>query len=508
MLHRALRRAMTTTRSYQSSAIPSPIKLRNPELWQSLGFLNGVWTKGGATSSFSVSNPSTGQKIGELPEMGVQEVREAVGHAEQASAAWAARGEYERHAVLMKLFKLLQENHEDLARIITVENGKPLTDARGEVTYGTSFIEWFANEAIRNYGETVPSGIKGVQNIVIRQPIGVCGIITPWNFPHAMVTRKLGAALAAGCTVVMKAPPETPFSVLAIVELARQAGVPDGVINVVLTDKHVAAVGKEMCENETVKKISFTGSTRVGKILMAQSSSTLKKLSMELGGNAPFIVFDDADLDKAVLGVVASKFRLSGQTCVCANRIFVHAPIYDAFAAKLAVAVRAFKVGAGDGDGVTHGPLIHAAAVDKVERHVQDAVSKGAKVLVGGSRGTGEGHFFQPTVLTDVEECEIDKDETFGPLAPLYRFHTEEEVLKRANAPRVGLAGYFFSESISRVARVSAALEVGMVGANTGVLSQASIPFGGVKESGFGREGSKHGMGEYQVMKLVAIGGI
>lgn len=508
MLRTAFRLTRTMARTYTSSAAPSPIKLRNPELWQSAGFLNGEWTKGLAATTFPISNPGNGKEIGTLPDQGVEDVKLAVDNAHAAFASWGKTTEYERHAILMKLFKLLQENHEDLAQIITVENGKPIVDARGEVTYGTSFIEWFANEAIRNYGETVPSAIKGVQNIVIRQPIGVCGIITPWNFPHAMITRKLGAALAAGCTVVIKAPPETPYSVLAIVELARQAGIPAGVINVVLTEANVAAVGKEMCENPLIHKISFTGSTRVGKILMQQSSSTLKKMSMELGGNAPFIVFDDADLDKAVTGVVASKFRLSGQTCVCANRIFVQDSVYDAFASKLAVAVRAFKVGEGVGEGITHGPLIHAAAVAKVKRHVEDAKSKGARVLVGGEAMEVAGHFFQPTVLTDVTTCEIDDDETFGPLAPLYRFHTEEEVLERANAPRVGLAGYFFSESISRVARVSAALEVGMVGANTGVLSQASIPFGGVKESGFGREGSRHGMAEYQSMKLVAIGGI
>ncbi|GAA5990990.1 hypothetical protein JCM10908_006489, partial [Rhodotorula pacifica] len=331
---------------------------------------------------------------------------------------------------------------------------------------------------------------------------------TPWNFPNAMVTRKLAAALAAGNTVVLKAPAETPYSVLAIAEICRQAGVPDGVVNVVLTAKHTPAIGKELCESPLIHKVSFTGSTRVGKILMSQASSTLKKLSFELGGNAPFIVFDDADLDKAVAGVLACKFRQSGQTCVCANRILVQDGVYEEFSQKLADAVRKFKVGDGTQDGVTHGPLIHKAAVDKVQEHVDDAVAQGAKVLVGGKKLDIPGYFFEPTVLSDVQSCKIDNEETFGPLAPLYRFKTEDEAIQIANNTEVGLAGYFFTENIARLHRVAAALEVGMVGANTGAISQASIPFGGIKESGFGREGSKYGLQDWQVLKLVSIGGL
>ncbi|KAK4050570.1 hypothetical protein OIO90_005037 [Microbotryomycetes sp. JL221] len=483
----------------------APIKLADATLWRSAGYLNGEWTSGMATTEFDVYNPGNGQKIGTLPDMTLEDTKQAVEYASEAFKTWRNTDEYERAAILTKLFKLMKDNAEDLAQIITVENGKPLADARGEVSYGASFFEWFAGEAVRNYGDIAPSSIKGIENRVYKQPVGVCGIITPWNFPNAMVTRKVGAALAAGCTVVLKAPPETPYSVLAIVELCERAGVPKGVVNCVLTDKNVQAIGKELCENRKIKKVSFTGSTRVGKILMSQSASTLKKMSMELGGNAPFIVFDDADLDKAVAGAVVCKFRLSGQTCVCANRLFVQDGIYDKFAAKLVEAVKQFKVGEGSAEGTTHGPLIHDAAVDKVERHVNDAVSKGARVLVGGKRREGAGSFFQPTVLADVERCEVDEDETFGPLAALYRFKTEEEVLERANEPDVGLSGYFFTESMSRLHRVAAALEVGMVGANTGLISQASIPFGGIGESGSGREGSKYGLAEYQNIKLVAV---
>ncbi|KAI5478678.1 succinate-semialdehyde dehydrogenase (NADP+) [Pseudohyphozyma bogoriensis] len=512
MLPRTLPRALPSlSRSafirFASSGAPS---LSNPALWKTSGFLNGEWTAGSSKDKFAVYNPGTGGVLGEMPEMGVDETKKAIEFAYEAGKGeWGTTSEYDRAKVLNKLFALMNEHAEDLAKIITAENGKPMTDARGEITYGASFIEWFAGEAVRNYGDIVPSGAPGVQNLVFKQPVGVCGIITPWNFPFAMITRKLGAALAAGCTAVLKAPAETPYTTLAIAELCRQAGVPDGVVNVVVTEKGVAAVGKELCENPLVKKISFTGSTRVGKILMQQSSSTLKKLSMELGGNAPFIVFDDADVDKAVAGAIISKFRLSGQTCVCANRIFVQSGIYDAFSTALVKAVSGFKVGEGSLPGITHGPLIHQAAVDKVERHVKSAVDGGAKVLVGGKRGEGEGYFFQPTVLGDVKVgiSEIDEDETFGPLAPLYKFETEEEVIKLANAPEVGLAGYFFSQDYRRIDRVGKALQVGMVGANTGLVSQTAIPFGGIGQSGFGREGSKYGLQDYQNIKLVAVGG-
>ncbi|GAA5867902.1 hypothetical protein JCM8547_003409 [Rhodosporidiobolus lusitaniae] len=497
--------------SFSSSSAKSsaPIKLSNSSLWQDQGYLNGQWTSGTATETFDVINPGTGKVLGKLPDMGVEDVKVAVKHAAEALKSWRTTSEYERAAILQKLYQIQMDNQEDLAQINTAENGKPLADSRGEIAYGASYYSWYAGEVLRNYGDVIPSATKGVQNITIKQPIGVCGIITPWNFPNAMVTRKLGAALAAGNTVVIKAPAETPYSVLAIAEMARQAGVPDGVINIVLTSKHTPDVGKEICENPTIHKVSFTGSTRVGKILMKQASSTLKKLSFELGGNAPFIVFDDADLDKAVAGVVLSKFRQSGQTCVCANRILVQDGIYDQFAEKLAAAVRAFKLGEGTAEGITHGPLIHQAAVDKVDHHVKEAVSKGAKVVVGGKkRDDLSGYYYEPTVLAEVQHCAIDDEETFGPLAALYRFKTEREAIERANDTEVGLAAYFFTENIARLHRVATALEVGMVGANTGAISQAGIPFGGIKESGFGREGSKYGLQDWQNIKLIATGGL
>ncbi|BGP17661.1 hypothetical protein JCM10213v2_005698 [Rhodosporidiobolus nylandii] len=492
-----------------ASTSAAPLKLSNSSLWLEHGYLNGNWTRGSATESFEVINPGNGQVLGKLPDMTVEDTKVAVKHAADALKSWRKTSEYERAAILQKMYQIMMDNKEDLAQIITAENGKPLADARGEIAYGASYFSWYAGEAIRNYGDVIPSSVPGVQNTTIKQPIGVCAIITPWNFPNAMVTRKLGAALAAGNTVVLKAPAETPYSVLAIAEIARQAGVPDGVINIVVTSKHTVDVGKELCENPTIHKLSFTGSTRVGKILMKQASGTLKKLSFELGGNAPFIIFDDADLEKAVQGVIASKFRQSGQTCVCANRILVQDGAYDRFAEKLAAAVRNFKVGEGTQDGITHGPLIHQAAVDKVQHHVTEAVEKGAKIIVGGKKLTDlKGYYFEPTVLTEVNNCAIDEEETFGPLAALYRFKTEEQAIEMANNTEVGLAGYFFTENIARLHRVAAALEVGMVGANTGAISQASIPFGGIKESGFGREGSKYGLQDWQNIKLISIGGL
>jgi succinate-semialdehyde dehydrogenase/glutarate-semialdehyde dehydrogenase len=400
----------------------------------------------------------------------------------------------------------MMERTEELSKLITLENGKPLADATTEHKYSASFMEWFGAEALRTNGDVIPSTIPGLRNIVIKQPIGVVGIITPWNFPSAMITRKVGPALAAGCTCVIKAPSDTPLSALELMQIAEEAGVPAGVLNLV-TSKNSRMVAEVLCTHPVIKKISFTGSTGVGKQLMQQSSSTLKKLSMELGGNAPFIVFDDADVDDAVKGCVIAKFRSSGQTCVCANRIFVHSKVYDEFTSKLAEAVRGFKVGNGMDKGVTHGPLIHGRAVAKVKEHVEDAVSKGAKVLVGGK--AGEGNFYEPTVLVDVPiSAVVSKDETFGPLAPCFKFETEDEVIKLANDTEFGLAGYFYSRDIGRIWRVSEAMEVGMVCANSGILSQATIPFGGVKESGFGKEGSKYGLEEYQVVKLVAMGGL
>uniref|UniRef100_A0A0K3C7I0 Succinate-semialdehyde dehydrogenase n=1 Tax=Rhodotorula toruloides TaxID=5286 RepID=A0A0K3C7I0_RHOTO len=501
-------RIISTQQHRMASNKAAPLKLKNPSLWiEKGGFVNGKWTAGANDGTFEVINPGNGQVLGTLPEMTVEDTKEAVKVAHEALKSWRKTTETERAAILNKIFQIMTENSEDLAQIITAENGKPLADARGEVTYGASYFTWFAGEAVRNYGDVIPSAVKGVQNMTLKQPIGVCAI-SECCFPNAMVTRKLAAALAAGNTVVMKAPAETPYSVLAIAEICRQAGVPDGVVNVVLTQKHTPDVGKELCENPLIHKLSFTGSTRVGKILMKQASGTLKKLSFELGGNAPFIVFEDADLDKAVNGVIACKFRQSGQTCVCANRILVHDAVFDKFSQKLADAVRKFKVGEGVKDGITHGPLIHEAAVNKVQQHVDDAVSKGAKVVVGGKKLDVPGYFFEPTVLADVQSCAIDNEETFGPLAALYRFKTEEEAVEMANNTEVGLAGYFFTENIARLYRVAAALEVGMVGANTGVISQAAIPFGGIKESGFGREGSKYGLQDWTNIKLIAVGGL
>jgi len=409
---------------------------------------------------------------------------------------------------MMKLYALIQENAEDLSRLLTLENGKTLTEAKAEIAYSSSFIEWFAEEAVRTYGEHIPSPFPNIRNVTIMQPIGVCAILTPWNFPSAMITRKLGPALAAGCTVVIKPPPETPFSMLALAELAKRAGIPDGVINVVTTLKNVGEVGKELCENTIVKKLTFTGSTPVAKMLYSQSASTMKKLSIEAGGNAPFIVFDDADIDAAVEGAIACKFRASGQTCVCANRIYVQSSVYADFASRLASKVSAFKLGNGLDKETTHGPLIHERAIEKVERHVKDAVSKGAQILVGGSKMEGPGNFFAATVLSDVPAgVQLANEETFGPVAALIKFETEDEVVRLANDTPFGLAGYFFSRDVGRVWRVAEALEVGMVGTNTGMISQAVIPFGGVKESGLGREGS-HGIQEYMQTKYIAFGGL
>lgn len=402
------------------------------------------------------------------------------------------------------------ENSEDLAKLITLENGKPLADAKGEVNYAAQFFEWFSEEAPRIYGETIPATIPGNRVMTLKQPVGVCGLITPWNFPAAMITRKIGPALAAGCTTVCKAPGETPFTSLALAELAHRAGIPKGVVNVVTVHKNTPEVGETLMTNPTIQKVSFTGSTGVGKLLMKQASSTLKVLSMELGGNAPFIVFDDADVDAAVAGAIASKFRSSGQTCVCANRIYVQKGIYDEFAQKFAEKVRGFKVGHGFEEGITHGPLIHDRAVSKADDHVRDAEKKGAKIIVGGQKMPELGeNFYQPTVITGMtKDMAIACEETFGPVAGLFPFETEQEVVSLANAAEVGLAGYFFSRDLERITRVAETLEVGMVGVNTGLISDAASPFGGVKQSGFGREGSRYGIEEYQHIKTITYGGM
>ena len=404
----------------------------------------------------------------------------------------------------------MMENAEDLTTLITWENGKPVADAKGEVTYAANFLEWFSEEAPRIYGDTIPSSVPTNRVWTTKEPIGVCGLITPWNFPAAMITRKIGPAVAAGCTTVCKAPGETPFTALALAELADRAGIPKGVVNVITALKTTVQVGEELTTNPVVRKISFTGSTGVGKLLMKQCSGTLKKLSLELGGNAPFIVFDDADIDAAVIGAINSKFRSSGQTCVCANRIFVQKGVYDEFSQKFAAKVEEFKVGNGFKQGITHGPLIHDRAVDKVEQHVRDAEKKGAKIILGGHKLPDEGaNFYQPTVITGMTaNMAMATEETFGPVAGLFPFETEEEVVKIANSTPVGLAGYFYSRDLARVYRVAEHLEVGMVGVNVGIISDPAAPFGGVKESGFGREGSHHGIGEYQITKMVTYGGV
>ncbi|KAI0068661.1 succinic semialdehyde dehydrogenase [Artomyces pyxidatus] len=489
-------------------ASTTTLGLNDPSLFISKGYIDGKWTDAKSGGTITVTNPATDEVLGAVPEMGVEETQEAISAAAKAFTTWGKTTAKSRHDILMKFYALMKEHEEDLSRIITLENGKTLTEAKAEHTYSASFIEWFAEEAVRTYGEHIPSAFPGVRNVVIKQPVGVVSILTPWNFPSAMITRKLGAALAAGCTTVIKPPPETPFSALALVELAKRAGVPDGVINIVTTQKNVNEVAKEMCENQTVRKISFTGSTPVAKILYKMAASTIKKISIEAGGNSPFIVFDDADIEQAVEGAIVCKFRGSGQTCVCANRIYVQSSVYAEFASRLADKVAAFKIGNGLDEKTTHGPLIHTRAIEKVARHVDDAVEKGAQVLVGGHRVEGTGTFFEPTVLCDVPaNALINDEETFGPVAALTKFETEEEVIKLANNSPVGLAGYFYSRDVGRVWRVAEALELGMVGTNTGMISQAVIPFGGVKESGLGREGS-HGIEEYMNTKFIAFGGL
>jgi succinate-semialdehyde dehydrogenase/glutarate-semialdehyde dehydrogenase len=484
-------------------------RLKDPSLIKTQAFIDGKWVDGKDGEKIIVTNPATHKELGTVPEMGLVETRDAIAAAAKAFKTWGKTTAKYRHDIMLKLYALMQEHNDDLARIITLENGKTLTEAKGENAYSASFVEWFAEEAVRTYGETIPSPFTNIRNVTIKQPVGDVSILTPWNFPSAMITRKLGAALAAGCTAVIKPPPETPFSCLAITELARRAGVPDGVINIITTQKNVREVGKEMCENKIVRKVSFTGSTAVAKQLYGMSASTIKKISIEAGGNAPFIVFGDADIDQAVEGAVASKFRTTGQTCVCANRIYVQSSVYADFASRLAQRVDTFKVGDGLDEKTTHGPLIHEKAIEKVARHVDDALSKGAQILVGGTRLDRDGSFFAPTVLSDVPvDALIGDEETFGPLAALIKFETEEEVIRLANDADVGLAGYFYSRDVGRVWRVAEALEVGMVGTNTGSISHASIPFGGVKESGIGREGGRHGIDEYMNIKLIAFGGI
>ncbi|MBM3771971.1 MAG: NAD-dependent succinate-semialdehyde dehydrogenase [Acidimicrobiia bacterium] len=479
-------------------------RLADPSLLREACRIGDRWVSTDGPS-IAVDNPATGEVIGHVPKLGRTETREAITAAHAAFPPWRRLLAKERAILLRRWFDLIMTNQEDLARLMTLEQGKPLTESRGEVAYGASFIEWFAEEGKRVYGDTIPSHARDKRIIVIKQPVGVVGCITPWNFPIAMITRKVGPALAAGCTVVVKPASQTPFSALALAALAEQAGLPPGVLNIVTGS--ASEIGAELTENPTVRKLSFTGSTAIGKVLMAQCAGTVKKVSLELGGNAPFIVFDDADLDAAVQGAMASKYRNTGQTCVCANRILVQRRVYDTFARKLVAAVDALRVGVGLEDGVTQGPLIDVEALEKVETHVQDAVAKGAKILRGGSRLGGGGRFYAPTVLTHVTpQMLIAREETFGPVAPLFAFDSEGDAIALANDTEFGLAAYFYGRDVSRIWRVAEALEYGMVGVNTGLISTEVAPFGGVKESGIGREGSKYGIEEYLEVKYLCLG--
>ena len=481
------------------------LSLKDPKLFREQCYIDGEWI--GLQKTLSVSNPATGAVLGTVPDMGAAETRRAIEAAGRALPGWRARTAKERAVVLRKWFDLMMASQEDLAQILTAEQGKPLSEARGEIAYGASFIEWFAEEGKRAYGDTIPAPWPDKRILVLKQPIGVCALITPWNFPNAMITRKAGPALAAGCTVVLKPAGKTPYSALAMAELGERAGIPKGVFNVVTGDSR--AIGGELCASTTVRKLSFTGSTETGRTLMKQCADTIKKLSLELGGNAPFIVFDDADLDAAVEGALASKYRNAGQTCVCANRLYVQDGVYDAFAAKLTQKVKEFKVGAGTEPGVIIGPLIDEAGVRKVEKHVADALGKGAKTLLGGKRHERGGLIFQPTVLTGVTaDMLVSHEETFGPVAPLIRFKTEDEVIRLANDSEFGLSGYFYSRDVGRIFRVAEQMETGIVGANVGIISTEVAPFGGVKQSGLGREGSKYGLEEYLEVKYLLIGGL
>ncbi|GFO56180.1 glutarate-semialdehyde dehydrogenase DavD [Geomonas sp. Red276] len=481
--------------------------LKDSTLFQQLCYIDGKWVGADSGETLDVSNPATGEKIGTIPKMGAAETRRAIEAANRAYPAWRAKTAHERSLILRKWSDLMLENQEDLAVLMTAEQGKPLAESKGEIVYAASFIEWFAEEGRRIYGDVIPPHQSDKRIVVTKEPIGVCAAITPWNFPSAMITRKAGPALAAGCTMVVKPATATPYSALALAELARRAGVPDGVFSVVTGSS--GPIGGELTGNPLVRKLTFTGSTEIGKKLMAQCAGTVKKVSLELGGNAPFIVFDDADIDAAVDGALISKYRNTGQTCVCTNRFLVQDGVYDKFAEKLAAAVNKMVVGDGLKGETQQGPLIDGAAVDKVEEHINDALAKGARVITGGKRHPLGGTFFQPTVLADVTPAMlVAREETFGPVAPLFRFKTEQEAIRMANDTEFGLAAYFYSQDISRVWRVAEGIEYGIVGINTGLISTTVAPFGGVKESGTGREGSKYGIEDYLEVKYLCIGGI
>jgi succinate-semialdehyde dehydrogenase/glutarate-semialdehyde dehydrogenase len=483
------------------------LKLKDSKLHRTQCYVDGQWCNADSGKTFPIVNPSTGATLADVPDMGAAETRRAIDAASSALPGWRAKTAKERAIILRRWFDAMMAAESDLAVVLTSEQGKPLAEARGEIAYGASFVEWFAEEGKRAYGDVIPTTQADKRIVVLKEPIGVCAAITPWNFPNAMITRKVAPALAAGCTVVLKPAEQTPLSALAITELAERAGLPRGVLNVVTGDAR--AIGGELTANPKVRKVSFTGSTEVGKLLMKQCSSTMKKLSLELGGNAPFIVFDDADLDAAADGAIASKYRNAGQTCVCANRLLVEDAIYDAFSAKLVERVRKFKVGDGMDEGVNIGPLIDEPAIAKVRTHIDDAVKKGAKLALGGGPHRAGKLFFEPTVLTEAtSNMLLAREETFGPVAPLFRFRGEAEAVRLANDTEYGLAAYFYGRNMARIWRVAEALEYGIIGVNTGIISMEVAPFGGMKESGIGREGSKYGLDEYLEVKYVCLGGI
>jgi succinate-semialdehyde dehydrogenase/glutarate-semialdehyde dehydrogenase len=483
------------------------MQLKDPKLFRQQAYIDGAWVDADSRATLAVTDPATGETLGTVPNMGADETRRAIIAANKAWPAWRAKTGKERAAILRKWFDLMMAAQDDLAKMMTMEQGKPLAESKGEIVYGAGFVEWFAEEAKRVYGDIIPEHAPGRRIVVTKEPIGVVAAITPWNFPNAMITRKCAPALAVGCPVVIKPASATPFSALALAELAERAGFPKGIVNVVTGS--AGAIGGEMTSNPIVRKLSFTGSTEIGKVLMRQCASTVKKVSLELGGNAPFIVFDDANLDDAVQGAIASKYRNTGQTCVCANRLLVQDGVYDEFAARLSQAVSALKVSNGLEEGAQQGPLIDMKGVEKVEEHIEDAVSKGARVVLGGKRHPLGGTFFEPTILADVTpKMMVAREETFGPVAPLFRFKTEDEAIQMANDTEFGLASYFYARDIGRIWRVSSALEYGIVGVNEGLISTEVAPFGGVKESGLGREGSKYGTDDFVVIKYTLMGGL
>ena len=483
------------------------MELNNKSLFKEKCFVNGLWTDSLSGKTIEVNNPATMEIVGKVPNFTAEETKSVIDHAEKAFQSWKNTTAKERSIILKKWSDLIIEHVDDLAKIMTIEQGKPLAEAKGEILMGASYIEFYAEEAKRVYGDIIPDPRPGKRIVIIKQPVGVVGAITPWNFPNSMITRKCAAALAVGCTTVVKPASQTPFSALAVAELAKAAGFPDGVFNIVTGS--AKEIGMELTKNPKIKKISFTGSTEVGKILMEQSASTVKKLSMELGGHAPFIVFEDASIDEAVTGALQSKFRNSGQTCICTNRLFVHEKVYDSFLEKFTNEVKKIKVGNGLNDGIVSGPLIDKSSLDKVIDHVQDAVNTGAKIAVGGDVHSLGGNFYQPTVLSNVStEAKITFEETFGPVAPLYKFSSDDEVIKMANDTPYGLASYFYSRDIGRIWKVAEALEYGIVSINNGLPTIPEIPFGGVKESGMGREGSRYGLDDYLIIKYISMGGI